>query len=701
MKLFQERILRIFLAFFVFIKTFPSFAEDVQPYPCANASCFCIQVNEIGDLSIIWDQNNLGISNFFEHQFYADTGTGFLYIGSESDPNVNSFTYSNFYAALSSSSYYIKTYYGVGGGLVQYSDTISSIYFDLVNQFDGTMYLSWNHPMPLDSIPPNSYYSLEKSSPTTPPTSAVWNHVRNLPVDSTFTVESLGICADWVNYRVRLVTDNCDFISNIDGGYIQDQTPPDAPLINFVSNDTSTNTMQINWNPSFATDTYAYIIFKFYNGSWSPVDTVFGRLNTSYYDTTTTTFGNQSVQYAVAAMDGCSSGNPPQNNTSPAGLEHQNIHLNSTYDQCTGIVNLSWNPYINWSLGVDRYEVFVKNQQSTWSLAGMATNNSFNYFIQNGNLNYSFLVKAIADSTLHSSISNQVEFFAVQNPIPQYSYISSTSVSGDSVRITYLGDNSVGVSEVYLYRSFDNGINFSRIDSEMNPVFPITFHVLDASPNDQPSMYQVSVLDACGNEIAYSNVGKTIFLSVDNDDYALKSLNWNSYIRWEVGVENYEIHVRQQNMSGFQNVANLDSTFNSFLHDINNFITPPFEGEVCYKIKALEVLNSFGDQGISESNEVCIQQQLMVSIPNALYVGGLNANWKPILNIDEVEEYKVSIYNRLGQLVYELEDYNQFWDGSYQSTGELSSTGVFIYFMEFKTTDGNYHNRKGHITVIR
>ena len=98
---------------------------------------------------------------------------------------------------------------------------------------------------------------------------------------------------------------------------------------------------------------------------------------------------------------------------------------------------------------------------------------------------------------------------------------------------------------------------------------------------------------------------------------------------------------------------------------------------------------------------MCIQQQLMVSIPNALYVGGLNANWKPILNIDEVEEYKVSIYNRLGQLVYELEDYNQFWDGSYQSTGEPSSTGVFIYFMEFKTTDGNYHNRKGHITVVR
>ena len=44
---------------------------------------------------------------------------------------------------------------------------------------------------------------------------------------------------------------------------------------------------------------------------------------------------------------------------------------------------------------------------------------------------------------------------------------------------------------------------------------------------------------------------------------------------------------------------------------------------------------------------------------------------------------------------------SQFWDGSYRSTGELSSSGVFIYFMEFKTSDRDYHNRKGHITVIR
>ena len=76
-------------------------------------SLFCIQINEVGELTIIWDQNNLGISNFFEHQFYADTG-GYMYIGSINDPTINTFTYPN-YAANDSSTYYIKTYFGTGG----------------------------------------------------------------------------------------------------------------------------------------------------------------------------------------------------------------------------------------------------------------------------------------------------------------------------------------------------------------------------------------------------------------------------------------------------------------------------------------------------------------------------------------------------------------------------------------------------------
>ena len=678
-------------------------AKAIKPplYPCANSACFCIQINEVGELTILWDQNNLGISNFFEHQFYADTGTGYIYIGSINDPTINTFTYPNYYAANDSSTYYIKTYYGTGGSQSMFSDTISSIYFDLVNQFDGTVYLNWNHPMHSDSLPANSYYVLEKSYPTNPPTNAVWNHVKNLSKDSTSTIESIDVCAEWINYRVKLITDNCTFISNIDGGYIQDQQAPDPPVLNEVTNDTLNDYMQINWSPSLAMDVSAYIVFKFNNGIWAPIDTVYGRLSNQYVDTSSLTFSNQVVQYAIAAMDSCSYGIPPQYNTSPAGLEHQNINLTSSYNQCTGIASLNWNPYINWTNGLDNYEIYVKNELSSWVLASTTTNTSFDYFIQNGNLNYSFIVKAKALSDPYSSLSNQIDFYALQNPIPQYSYLSNVNVVEDTIEVTYQGENGAGVKEVRFYKSDNNGISYNLIHNDINPLFPYTYKDFSVDPNNHSYMYQVSVIDACDNEVGFSNIGTSILLSVNDDDYVMKLLHWNPYRNWEFGVDHYEILANVNLNPSFQSIAVVDSTDHNFEHDIGSFIVEPFNGLICYKIKAKEVLNSFNMESLSESNTVCIQQQPMVSIPNAIYIGGINELWKPVMNLHDFTEYKVSIFNRLGQLVYELNDYNQFWDGTYQATGKLASVGVYIYWMEFKTVNGEYFNRKGHITLIR
>ena len=101
---------------------------------CLYQPCFCIEIDEIGQLSITWDTTNISSTNLFEHQFYADTtGNGFVLIGSESNPNVNSFNFLNYFAGNNSSGYYIKSLYGPLGANSYYSDTIYSIYFDLVN----------------------------------------------------------------------------------------------------------------------------------------------------------------------------------------------------------------------------------------------------------------------------------------------------------------------------------------------------------------------------------------------------------------------------------------------------------------------------------------------------------------------------------------------------------------------------------------
>lgn len=684
----------VLVIFFNIIFSISTFSQ------CINTPCFCIEINEVGQLSISWDTLNIPNTNLFEHQFFADTGNGFVLIGSQTNNSSNNFDFQNYFAGNSASYYYIKSFYGPSGSNFYLSDTISSIYFDLVNLFDGRVSLSWNHPIQLNDLPINSQYIIEKSLPINPPTSTIWNQVITLPVDSTNYIDNISICSSWLNYRIRLSTPNCDFISNLDGGFIEDQQAPDPPIINTVTNDTINNQIQIDWNPSIAQDVMAYIIFKFNSGSWSPLDTIFGSQNTIFYDTTTITFQNNIVQYAIAAMDSCSSGTPPQFNTSSAGSEHNNILLNQIYEQCTGEVNLSWNEYFNWPNGVTNYKIFFKNDSlSNWNLLDSTSSLNYNYTIQQGNSNFSFIVEASSDSLI--SISNIVEFYANQPPIPQLSYISEINVLSDTISVKYLGQNGIGIQNLNIYRSENNGINFDLLNTVTNPSFPFTYFDAQANPSERSYVYQFSVTDSCLNEVAFSNYGSSIYLNIFSDDYLINNLSWNPYIKWENGVESYEIQYLNNLNSTFQSLTVLDSFEISHQHDFSDLVNSLFDGRLCYKVMAFESQNSSGVSGVSSSNTHCFQNDPLIFIPNAIDLRGMVNYWKPVINMIDFSDYKVSIFNRYGELIAYLDDINQFWDGRVRNTDILASVGVYIYQIEFKNPAGKYFHRKGHITLIK
>ena len=670
-------------------------------YSQCNSPCFRVQVDEIGEVSVVWDTLNITNANLFEHQFYADTGGGFVLIGSESNPLINTFTFQNYFAGNNSSSYFIKSLYGSSGANFYFSDTISSIFFDLVNLFDGRVSLSWNHPIPVNFIPSNSQYIIENSSPSNPPTSAIWNQVVTLPIDSLNYTDNISVCSSWLNYRVKLTSNSCDFISNLDGGFIEDQQAPDAPVINLVSQDTSNNQIFINWNPSIAQDVTAYIVFKFSNGAWNPLDTIFGIQNTSFYDTATATFQNDIVKYSIAAMDSCSSGNPPQFNTSSAGDEHNNILLNQQYEQCTGEVSLSFNDYINWPTGVSSYKIFYKNDTNlNWQLLDSTNSLNYSYVIQQGNMNYSFIVVAQSDSLAISSLSNIVEFYANQPPIPQSSYISEVQVHNDTIFVKYIGDNGIGIKSLNIYKSIDNGISFEMIDSELNPIFPFTYYDLDVYPNERSYLYQMSVTDSCLNEVAFSNLGQSIFLDGNSEDYLMNNLVWNPYQNWQNGVEKYELFSSNNLNPNFELLIISDTGLN-YLHDFTNFLEPLFDGKICYQISATENQSNLGFSGISTSNIKCLQNEPIVFIPNALDLNGVVNYWKPIIKMIDFSDYKVSIYNRHGVLIALLDNIDQVWDGSVMNSNNYASMGVYLYQVEFKNPAGKYFHRKGQITLIR
>lgn len=64
-----------------------------------------------------------------------------------------------------------------------------------------------------------------------------------------------------------------------------------------------------------------------------------------------------------------------------------------------------------------------------------------------------------------------------------------------------------------------------------------------------------------------------------------------------------------------------------------------------------------------------------------------------------VSNFKMSIFNRAGQMVFRTTDINQTWDGTYK--GSLLPQGAYVYVAVYTDQDGLQHQRKGVVTLVR
>ena len=91
-----------------------------------------------------------------------------------------------------------------------------------------------------------------------------------------------------------------------------------------------------------------------------------------------------------------------------------------------------------------------------------------------------------------------------------------------------------------------------------------------------------------------------------------------------------------------------------------------------------------------------------IYIPNAFSPVGNGANdfWQLFGDLASVKQAYVMVFNRIGEKVFESDDVNFKWDGTYK--GQPAPEGVYVYSIKFVWLDNHSDDtRKGSITLLR
>lgn len=110
------------------------------------------------------------------------------------------------------------------------------------------------------------------------------------------------------------------------------------------------------------------------------------------------------------------------------------------------------------------------------------------------------------------------------------------------------------------------------------------------------------------------------------------------------------------------------------------------------------------DNGCTAEASVLVTQVIThhLFVPNAFTPGGNGSNdyFRLYGDLEHIKYLGIKIFNRWGEKVFESNDHNFAWDGTYK--GKVQEAQVFVWVLNLTYTDGQHEEiRKGSLTLLR
>jgi hypothetical protein len=655
----------------------------------------CLAVDAAGDVTINWEKPSDPTGSFLKYEIHS-VQDGL--ISTVNDYNTETFIHTGASADVSSKDYFIVLFSGCDGIIKSESDTLKTIYLDLTNPNNGTAVLNWNQPGDYQSEW-SDHFKIYMEYPI-----GTWILIDSVPFDQTQYLDTITICSAFLNYQIQLEhSSGCVFTSNIQGDNFEDLIKPYIPIITAVSVDTATNDVEISWNVNPSEDTYGYIIYVQDDfGLWITLDTIYGINSTVYYHIGA--MADQKIMhYSVAAFDSCyvDGTNPPIFQTSAKSPEHYTMLLEAELDICNISTTLDWTEYETWLDGVLRYEIYytntsngivefadnVNSTQTTYEHTGLIRGETYCYYI-----------RAISNNGIESWTNKFCIYIEEPSP-PNTNYLSTATVTpGNDVEVKILTEATTGIGALVLERAEDLSGPFDFITSIVPTSNQETLYDFNADVNDTYYYYKISVQDSCGDIGAETNIAKTILLETQvNNDELKVALGWNAYEGWIGTILRYNIYRGVNGIFSGGPIATVPANVRAYEDDVSSFLNS--EGNICYRVEAVESVNLHGIAETSFSNTNCASLQPIIWVPSGFMKNGINHEFKPVISLFDFYSYEMIIFNRWGNEVFRTSNYNEGWNGNTKK-GDVSPEGTYVYMISFEDAAGITHISKGSITFL-
>ena len=605
--------------------------------------------------------------------------------------------------------YQMRTVSGCPGNTAnsQPGGVYASMKLDATNPGGGLANINWN-PIISPNLPSASgIYKLFREYPGG---SNNWTQIASTP--DTFYVDTVTLCNAVLNYRVEMEDTLgfdtagtpffCSSVSSIDGDLFSDVNAPPVPIIDSVTVIPIINKSFIAWSQNTAPDCQGYIVYRLDAGAWVPIDTIYGDTNITYTDQIADPCSNFQT-YNVAAFDSCW-------NKSPLGLKHNTIKVDAKPDICDDKMDIWWNSYINMLPSLGGYNIYyTENAGALTFLANVSSNDTtYEHIGLNNGSEYCYYIQAFDNGGQKSSTSCVKCLFANKPNQPQFVYLRVATVEDNNTNseVRLHTDTSGFVMEYKLYRSTDN-VSYSQLSSippSINPL--IVYDDYTAMVNEIAYYYYVIVVDSCGNDVLTSDTARTMFLKVEAKDNLVNVLTWNDYEGWNPAVSGSPIfYDLYRKVDGVLNpilpLTQLSYGTLIYEDDVSSTMLITGAGRFDYFLHAVEGNgNIFSFNDTAQSNIVQALQKPKLFVPNAFTPDKQDNNiFLPYGVFVDRDGYFFQIYNRWGQVVFETEDVNEGWDGT--KNGGSANEGVYVYFIKFKNSKGEFFEKRGTVTLLR